>query len=63
MLIVGGGVVGLSVAWELNRRGWKTTIVDINSFATKASWAGAGILAPANFETMTQPLDLSLIHI
>ena len=57
VLIVGGGVIGLSVAWELNRRGLQTTVVDQNEFGTKASWAGAGILAPANFQTMTQPLD------
>lgn len=57
VLIVGGGVIGLSVTWELNRRGFQTTIVDRHSFGTKASWAGAGILSPANFQTMTQPLD------
>ena len=57
ILIVGGGVIGLSIAWELNRRGFETIVVDVNQFGKKASWAGAGILAPANFETMTQPLD------
>ena len=57
ILIVGGGVIGLSLGWELNRRGYQTTIVDRYAIGRKASWAGAGILAPANFETMTQPLD------
>ena len=61
-------MIGLSIAWELNRRDWQTTVVDSNPFGTKASWAGAGILAPANFETMTQPLDRlkgygSLLHV
>ena len=57
VLVVGGGVIGLSIAWELNRRGFQTVVADINPFGRKASWAGAGILAPAKFETMTQPLD------
>lgn len=60
-------MIGLSIAWELNRRNYRTVIVDVNDFGKKASWAGAGILAPANFETMSQPLDKlkgygSLLH-
>ena len=55
--IVGGGVIGLSLAWELGRRGFAVVVFDINRLGRKASWAGAGILAPANHRTMTHPLD------
>lgn len=57
ILVVGGGVIGLSVAWELSQRGHRVTVVDKNRLGRKASWAGAGILAPANADTATQPMD------
>ncbi len=54
--VVGGGVIGLSVAWELSNRGHEVTVVDKYSIGRKASWAGAGILAPASLVSQN-PLD------
>lgn len=45
-LIIGAGVVGLSLAWELARRG-KQVLVLGSDRRRPASWAGAGILPPA----------------
>lgn len=47
-LIVGGGVIGLSIAWELARQGQRVTVIDQGEPGRAASWAGAGILPPAN---------------
>lgn len=47
-LVIGGGVVGLSLAYELSRIGWAVSIVDRGTVGREASWAGAGILPPAN---------------
>jgi glycine oxidase len=55
--MVGGGVVGLSTAYELARRGWSVTVLDRSHPGHEASWAGAGILPPANQETARHPLD------
>ncbi|MEW6474907.1 MAG: glycine oxidase ThiO [Actinomycetota bacterium] len=44
-LIVGGGVIGLSVAWRLAQRGLTVTVVDDDP-AGGASRAAAGMLAP-----------------
>jgi glycine oxidase len=55
--MVGGGVVGLSIAYELARRGWSVTVLDRREPGREASWAGAGILPPANQETARHPLD------
>lgn len=46
-LIVGAGVIGLSLAWELARRGMQVSVIDAGPLARGASWAGAGILPPA----------------
>lgn len=56
-IIVGGGVIGLSIAWELATRGIRSTVVDQGKIARGTSWAGAGILPPAVFETAHDPVD------
>ncbi len=55
--IVGGGVVGLSIAWELARRGWRVTLLERSKIGRATSWAGAGILPAANSSRATDPID------
>ena len=55
--IVGGGVIGLSVAWELSQRNHQVTLFEVGQLGRKASWAGAGILSPSNSKTVSHPLD------
>ena len=61
VLVVGAGVIGLSVAWELSKRGAEVTVLDSGAIAglsegkpLAASWAGAGILPPAAKAGTTQ---------
>ncbi len=56
-LIVGGGVIGLSLAYELANHGATVQIIDCGPIGREASWAGAGILPPANLATAIDPLD------
>lgn len=56
-LIVGGGVVGLSLAYELSGRGLTAEVIDRGEMGREASWAGAGILPPANRATAVHPLE------
>ncbi len=51
--IVGGGVIGLSIAYELAIRGLSVTVFDRQQFGKEASWAGAGMLPPADRESAT----------
>lgn len=47
VLIVGGGVVGLSLARELHKKGLRSiTVVERGRCGQEASWAAAGMLAP-----------------
>lgn len=46
MIIVGGGIIGLSCAWRLAQRGLAVTVFDAAQVGGEASWAGAGMLAP-----------------
>ena len=46
-LIVGGGVIGLSVARELHKRGGRNIgVLDRGQVGKEASWAAAGMLSP-----------------
>jgi glycine oxidase len=44
--VVGGGVIGLSCAWELSRHGHVVTLVAPSPGRDGASWVAAGMLAP-----------------
>ncbi|MFM8581235.1 MAG: glycine oxidase ThiO [Planctomycetaceae bacterium] len=47
-VVVGGGVVGLSAAWELAGTGQNVAGLDQAAPGKESSWAGAGMLPPGN---------------
>lgn len=55
--VLGGGVIGLSVARELAAAGLRVAVLDQGPIGQEASWAGAGILPPANRATADHPYD------
>ncbi len=48
VLIIGGGVIGLNCAYSLATAGFSVRLIERCEFGCEASWAGAGILAPAH---------------
>lgn len=56
ILILGGGVIGLSCAYECAKRGHKVTVLEKESCGGQASGAAAGMLAPFS-ENTEQPDD------
>jgi glycine oxidase len=58
VLILGGGVIGLTTAWFLAREGVSVTLLDREDLGRQASWAGAGILPPAEASHARTPAEL-----
>jgi glycine oxidase len=46
VLVVGGGIVGASIAWRLAQRGYAVSILEKRTLGAEASGASAGMLAP-----------------
>lgn len=55
--IVGGGVIGLSIGWELSRRGAHVRLVERGQIGREASWAASGILPAARSGLAPDPLE------
>lgn len=62
VVIVGGGVIGLTTAYFLAREGVGVTIVDRADFGQEASWAGAGILPAEELARARSPVEKLLAH-
>ena len=56
VIIVGGGVIGLSIARELAGRGRSVLVLDRGNPRDATSWAAAGMLAPQSETDSSQPL-------
>ncbi len=62
IVIIGGGVVGLSLAYELRDRQASVTLLARSDLAGESSWAGAGILAPGSLDGDADPENLLRAH-
>jgi glycine oxidase len=56
-LVVGGGIIGLSLAVELHRHGLRVRVLDRHVSRHIASWAAAGILPPPITRALHDPLE------
>ena len=60
-VVVGGGVIGLSIAYQLSCDGLSVSLLDrvfdSNSSGKQASWAGAGIIPPPNRAAGAHPSE------
>lgn len=48
VIVIGGGVIGLSVAWRLAQAGATVTLVERGACGRQASWHAVGVLSPGN---------------
>ena len=56
VVIVGGGIIGLSIAWYLGRAGMNVRVLERDRIGSHASGAAAGMLAPLAESTEIDPL-------
>lgn len=62
MTVVGGGVIGLSIAWELAKQGRHVRLLQQGPIGTGASWAAAGILPAARTTAAVDVIDQLRSH-
>ena len=55
-IIVGGGIIGCSIALRLAQSGLKVTLIERGALGREASWAAAGMLTPQSETTGKEPL-------
>ncbi|HMP02337.1 MAG TPA: glycine oxidase ThiO [Gemmatales bacterium] len=56
VLVIGGGVIGLSCAFYLARAGARVALVDQGELGGEASWAGAGMITSQSTKRAHTPL-------
>ncbi|MCE2811481.1 MAG: FAD-dependent oxidoreductase [Planctomycetaceae bacterium] len=57
LAVLGGGVVGLSIAAQCAKRGWRVCLVDRSEIGKESSWAGAGILPAGATLRVDDPIE------
>lgn len=54
-IIIGGGIIGLSAAFYLQRSGWEVTVVDKGDFTDNCSYGNCGYICPSHFIPLATP--------
>lgn len=57
VLIIGGGIIGLTSAYFLAKAGQTVEVVDRGELGNEASWAGAGIIPPGTSQFTATAID------
>ncbi len=54
-VVIGGGIIGLSSAYYLNKKGWDVTIVDKTDLSDNCSHGNLGMIVPSHFIPLAAP--------
>ena len=55
VIIIGGGIVGLSTAYYLNKEGFEVTVIDKGNISAGASFVNAGYITPSHIIPLASP--------
>jgi D-amino-acid dehydrogenase len=53
--IIGGGIIGLSSAFYLQKAGWEVTVLDKGDFSDNCSYGNCGYICPSHFIPLATP--------
>jgi glycine oxidase len=62
LVIVGGGVIGLAIAYAVAREGLAPLVLDRSELGREASWAGAGLIPPESQFNVEKPSNALRSH-
>src|SRR5688572_11728398 len=54
-VVVGGGIIGLSSAYYLNKKGWEVTVLDKTDLLDSCSYGNLGMIVPSHFVPLAAP--------
>jgi len=55
VVIIGGGIIGLSTAYYLQKEGHQVTVIDKSDFSSGASYINAGYITPSHIISLAAP--------
>jgi D-amino-acid dehydrogenase len=55
IIIIGGGIIGLSTAYYLQKEGHQVTVIDKSDFTSGASYVNAGYITPSHIVSLAAP--------
>jgi D-amino-acid dehydrogenase len=55
IIIIGGGIIGLSTAYYLQKEGHQVTVIDKSDFTSGASYVNAGFITPSHIVSLASP--------
>ena len=55
VIVIGGGIIGLSSAYYLQKSGHKVTVIDKSNFTSGASYVNAGYITPSHIISLAAP--------
>ena len=55
VIVIGGGIIGLSSAFYLNQSGWDVTVLDKCDFNDNCSYGNCGYICPSHFTPLSTP--------
>ena len=59
VLIIGGGIIGLTSAYYLSKQGHKVVVLDKGQITDNCSYGNAGMIVPSHFVPLATPGMLS----
>jgi len=54
-IVIGGGIIGLSTAFYLQKSGWQVTVIDKGDFSDNCSYGNCGYICPSHFIPLATP--------